>query len=179
MNVPYITLALQNNESMLLKHATRLTKDINAAYDLYQETAYRAIKHAGRFTEDTNEQAWLMTIMRNLFINDYRKKKRRQTLQDGSTNSYLLNSSEAEVYNDGESRVDYQALLKIIDNLEDSLRIPFLLNYEGYKYEEIAEQLDIPLGTVKSRIFFARKRMKAAVKKHYAIHLKNYEPTAA
>jgi RNA polymerase sigma-70 factor (ECF subfamily) len=178
MNVSYITSALQKNESMLIKQATRLTKDINTAYDLYQETAYRALKHAGRFTEDTNAQAWLVTIMRNLFINDYRKKKRRQTLQDGTPNNYLLNATEAEVYNGGESEFDYQSLLCIVDDLDESLRIPFVLNYEGYKYEEIAEQLDIPLGTVKSRIFFARKRMKAAVKQHYGV-VPSYEPTAA
>ena len=167
MNATEITKELNGLEKFLLNYALKLTLDHNKAKDLFQETAYRAIKHAHRCLPDTNTQAWLVTIMRNLFINDYRKKKRRATLQDGSTNTYLLDSSSKMVPNDGELNVQYEDLFDLVERLDDHLRIPFLMTYEGYKYEEIAEKLNVPLGTIKSRIFFARKRMQESIKHKY------------
>lgn len=154
-------------ETLLYAFAMRLTKDENDAQDLLQETAYKAFKYRNLYKPHTNLRAWLMTIMRNTFINNYRKKKRRQTLHDQTDNHYFLNSGDRIVRNEGESNVTIAELQEMVEKVEEWARIPFLLHYQGFKYDEIAEELDIPLGTVKSRIFFARKRLKEMVYQHY------------
>lgn len=164
-----LTKEMEKLEKVLFAFGLNLTKDKNEALDLYQEMAYRAIRNVHHFRPDTNLRAWLMTIMRNVFINAYRKKRTRQTYQDGSLNQYLINSTSETVANLGESKLVYDELISIVHNLEDYLRIPFLLNYEGYKYQEIADELGIPVGTVKSRIFIARKRIKQAIKRNNKI----------
>ncbi len=147
--------------------ALNLTKDEEAAKDLLQETAYKAFKYRNRFEPQTNLRAWLMTIMRNSFINDYRKTKRRKTLNDRTTNDYFIDSGNVSVENEGVRTMTMEELQQEIDRLEDWVRIPFLMFYQGFKYEEIAESLDVPLGTVKSRIFFARKRLKSRINSIY------------
>ena len=154
-------------EALLYAFAFRLTRNEEEAQDLVQETAYKAFKYRNLYQPQTNLRAWLMTIMRNTFINDYRKQKRRQTLNDQTSNNYFINSGNKTVRNQGESNVTIEELQAIVDELEDWARVPFLMHYQGFKYEEIASDLDIPLGTVKSRIFFARKQLKARVNQLY------------
>ena len=158
--------ALSKLEKTLIDFALKLTKDKADADDLFQETAYRAIKNVHQFKCDTNLKAWLMTIMRNTFINAYRQRRRRQTLHDGSKNQFLLNGTEL-VPNQGDLSVDLQELVDLVNSLDEDLRIPFLMAYQGYKYDEIAQHLGAPLGTIKSRIFFARKRLQKLVRLHY------------
>ena len=162
----------------MFSYALKLTKDQSDASDLYQETIYKAIKNIHQFREDTNLKAWLLTIMRNIFINAYRKKRRKQTLADGSNNSYLINSSNSTVLNLGEQRILFDDLKILVEHLNDNLKIPFIRAYQGYKYEEIAKELNIPIGSVKSRIFMARKALKQLVMKHYAVNSRE-ELTAA
>lgn len=152
----------------LYSFALNLTKDEESARDLVQETAFKAFKYRDRYQPQTNLRAWLMTIMRNAFINDYRKRKRRQTLNDNTSNDYLLDSGKETVSNQGESKVMLEEMFKVINNLEDWARIPFLLHFRGFKYEEIAEQLNVPLGTIKSRIFFARHKLQGQMKLLYS-----------
>jgi RNA polymerase sigma-70 factor (ECF subfamily) len=154
-------------EAMLKLFAIRLTKDEEDAQDLLQETAYKAFKYRNLYEPQTNLRAWLMTIMRNTFINDYRKQKRRQSLNDQAENLSLLNTGARDARNQGESNVIVKEIHAMINQLEEWARIPFLLHYQGYKYDEIAQELDIPLGTVKSRIFFARKRLKEMIAESY------------
>ncbi len=149
--------------------AYHLTRDRADAADLYQETILRAIKKLDQFKSETNLKAWLIVIMRNTFINAYRKKRRRKTLLDGSINQYLIDVTPASTNNHGEWKVDYDELLAMIDRLEESLRIPFLLAYEGYKYDEIAGEMGVPVGTIKSRVFFARKKLQKALRQNHAI----------
>ena len=156
-------------EKGLREYALKLTKDRFDASDLYQETAYKATKNLYQFRDNTNLRAWLMTIMRNIFINDYRKKRKRQTLQDGSNNTYLINSGEGSVVNEGAYNLDFEELSMIVDRLENYLKIPFLLAFEGYQYDEIASELDVPLGTIKSRIFLARKKLKKFISYYYRV----------
>ena len=151
----------------LFAFALNLTKDHEAARDLVQETAFKAYKYRKNYQPQTNLRAWLMTIMRNAFINDYRKKKRRQTLNDFTHNDFYLDSGERTVINEGESDMTHSEIFKQIHALEEALRIPFLMHLQGYKYEEIATEVDVPLGTVKSRIFFARKRLQKTLKAIY------------
>lgn len=154
-------------QGLLYSFAFRLTRNEEEAQDLVQETAYKAYKYRNMYQTNTNLRAWLMTIMRNTFINNYRQKKRRKTLNDQSRNNYLLNSGNRTVENGGESNVTTEELWKLVHSLEDWLRIPFLMHFQGYKYEEIANELDIPLGTVKSRIFFARRKLQESVQSTY------------
>lgn len=150
-------------QGLLYAFACRLTKDEDDARDLMQETAYKAFKYRGLYQPKTNLRAWLMTIMRNTFINNYRQKKRRQTLNDTTDNEYFINSGTMSVRNSGEATVTIEEIQAVIDALEDWLKIPFLMHYQGFKYDEIAESLNIPIGTVKSRIFFARKKLQEAI----------------
>lgn len=151
----------------LFSFALNLTKDEESARDLVQETAFKAFKYRDRYEPQTNLRAWLMTIMRNSFINEYRKRKRRQTLNDNTSNDYLLDSGHQSVSNQGESTVMQEEIIEVVNTLEDWVRIPFLMHFQGFKYEEIADQLDVPLGTIKSRIFFARQKLQAQMKKLY------------
>ncbi|MEM6394826.1 MAG: RNA polymerase sigma factor [Bacteroidota bacterium] len=152
---------------MLQSFAYNLTKNAEDAKDLYQETAFRAMTNRDKFRMGTNLKAWLFTIMKNIFINNYRKKMKANTIMDNTDNLYYLNSGRQTIENDGDGNILIKELRRMIDQLDDSTRIPFLMHYQGFKYQEIADQLDLPLGTVKSRIFFARKDLKAQIKRQY------------
>lgn len=153
--------------NMLQAFAYKLTKNSEDSKDLFQETAYRALTNQDKFRPGTNLKAWLFTIMRNIFINNYRKKVKANTIFDATDNQFYLNTGGETVQNSAESGILMQELKSMIDTLDDSIRVPFLMHYYGYKYQEIAEQLDLPLGTVKSRIFFARKELKGLIQERY------------
>ena len=152
---------------VLKPHAMRLTRDINDAEDLIQETIVRALTNEDKFQEGTNIKAWLFTIMKNIFINDYRKKSKRNTVIDTTDNLYYLNASTT-ISNAGERAFVMNDIRNALMKISNELRVPFLMHYKGYKYHEIAEQLNLPLGTVKSRIFFARKELKDLLVKDYS-----------
>jgi RNA polymerase sigma-70 factor (ECF subfamily) len=154
-------------ETVLLKFAFKLTKNSEDAKDLYQEMAYRALRNKSKFKEGTNLKAWLFTIMRNIFINNYRKKVKKNTILDSTDNQFYLNTGGPTVVNHANSSLIMKEIQAIIDQLDTSISEPFMLHYYGYKYHEIAEQLKLPLGTVKSRIFFARKELKVALLENY------------
>lgn len=147
--------------------AYTLTKNSEDAKDLFQETAFRAIKNKDKFRAGTNLKAWLFTIMKNTFINNYRKKSRANTILDSTDNLHYINSGSASISNQGESNIMMSELTKMVESLNDNIKIPFLMHYQGFKYNEIADSLELPLGTVKSRIFFARKELKELVKERY------------
>jgi RNA polymerase sigma-70 factor (ECF subfamily) len=147
--------------------AYSLTKNAEDAKDLYQETAYRAIHNKDKFRPETNFKAWTFTIMKNIFINNYRKKVKANTILDATDNTYFIDNGQHVSINDGNRNILMKELQTMIDSLEDSIRIPFVMHHEGYKYNEIAEMFDLPLGTVKSRIFFARKALKEMIQKSY------------
>jgi len=152
---------------ILNSFAYKLTKSVDSAKDLYQETAYRAIKNREKFRPGTNFKAWLLTIMKNIFINDYRKKVKANTIMDATDNNYYINSGKVVVSNQASSNIMTAEIKNMIQGLEESIRVPFMMHYAGYKYQEIAEHLKLPLGTIKSRIFFARKELKALIGKRY------------
>lgn len=147
--------------------AYNLTKDSEDAKDLYQETALRAMSNQDKFKPGTNLKAWLFTIMKNIFINNYRKKVKKNTIFDSTDNMYFLNSGSAVISNEAGTNIVMKELRGMIADLDDSIKIPFEMHYVGFKYQEIAEKLELPLGTVKSRIFFARKALKKAIMKQY------------
>lgn len=159
--------SLNKMANLLQSFAYSLTKNTEDARDLYQETAYRAITNREKFRPGTNLKAWLFTIMKNIFINNYRKKVKANTIMDTTDNQYYINSGDNAIGNKAESSIMMKELTRMIDTLDESIRIPFLMHYQGYKYQEIADHLELPLGTVKSRIFFARKDLKVQIQKSY------------
>lgn len=153
--------------SLLHAFAYNLTKNQEDAKDLFQETAYRAMTNREKFRPGTNLKAWLFTIMKNIFINNYRKKVKANTIMDATDNLFYINSGSAVISNGGDSNIMMKELTGMIDGLDESIRIPFMMHYQGFKYQEIADHFDLPLGTVKSRIFFARKELKELIKQRY------------
>jgi RNA polymerase sigma-70 factor (ECF subfamily) len=114
--------------------------------------------------EGTNIKAWLFTIMKNIFINNYRKNQKRNIVTDGSDNQYLMNSTKKTLSNDAERTFMKDEIEKALNSVTKDFTEPFMMYFNGFKYQEIAETLDLPLGTVKSRIFFARKEIQARLK---------------
>lgn len=152
---------------LLQSFAYNLTKNTEDAKDLYQETAYRALTNSEKFRPGTNFKAWLFTIMKNIFINNYRRKSKANTILDTTYNLFYLNSGAVLTNNAAEGAMMMKELTRMVTTLEDSIRVPFLMHYQGYKYQEIADHLELPLGTVKSRIFFARKELKDQIQRSY------------
>lgn len=155
---------LTSVNNTLRAFSLKLTGDMADAEDLYQDTAMRIISNADKFQTGTNFKAWAVTIMRNVFINNYRKKTRRSVILDQTSNNYYLNSGDGMERNSGETNIAYGELLKMVNKLPDEFRVPFWMAHQGYKYDEIADRLEVPLGTVKSRIFFARKKLQRMYK---------------
>lgn len=162
-----ITDQLEDISNSLRAFSLKLTGNNVDAEDLYQDTAVRIITNADKYRPGTNFKAWAVTIMRNIFINNYRKKVRRNMIIDQTPNNYYLNSGDRTVSNDGESNVAYGELFKLVNALPEDFRRPFIMAYQGYKYEEIAEELGSPLGTIKSRIFFARKKLQKMYEENF------------
>ena len=156
---------LLSNTEFLKPFAFTLTKDNEAAKDLLQETMYRALANKEKYNVGTNVKAWLYTIMRNIFINDYRRKARQQMVLDSTPNEYLINSYTGAVANDAFSNLNIKEVKSAIYHLPEIFRNPFLLYFDGFKYHEIAETLKEPLGTIKSRIHFARKLLKTQIQR--------------
>lgn len=157
---------LVTQADFLRPFAINLTRDTEAANDLYQETLYKALANHDKYNSGTNLKAWLYTIMRNIFINDYRRKAKQKTIFDHTPNEYLINQQQTAVSNAAESGIRIKEINKAIQQLPIIFRTPFLLYFDGYKYHEIAEVLSEPLGTIKSRIHFARKLLKEQVSRY-------------
>jgi RNA polymerase sigma-70 factor (ECF subfamily) len=147
-------------------YALSLTADSERADDLLQETFLKALTYRDKFAQNTNFKAWIYTIMRNTFINDYRKNVKVRNTFDASGNDFHLNVSKDKVYPAPDSFYGTKEINQTIDALEDEYRIPFKMFLDGYKYKEIADELDLPLGTVKSRIFFTRKKLGESLKEY-------------
>jgi RNA polymerase sigma-70 factor, ECF subfamily len=153
--------------NLLHGFAYNLTKNVEDSKDLYQETAFRALANKEKFQPGTNFKAWTFTIMKNIFINNYRKKVKSNTVLDNTENQFYLNSYSYSTGNQAETNFLMNELNGFIARLDDSVKIPFLMHHDGFKYQEIADELELPLGTVKSRIFFARKELKENIHNHY------------
>ncbi len=151
---------LLNLQSNLLSFAYQLTSDREQAADLLQDTTLKALDNEEKFTSDANFKGWVMTIMRNIFINNYRRNVRQATIVDTTDDLYHLNTSQESALETPEGSLSVKEITAVINTFDDEFRIPFNMHVAGYKYSEIAEELDLPVGTVKSRIFFARKRLR-------------------
>jgi len=151
--------------NLLYAFALRLTRSRQDAEDLLQETTIKAYKYRNNFAAGTNFKSWISTIMRNTFINQYRKAKTRRHLNHPTTEVTQNIVSRNVVANSGEQTLRMQEMQRMLDSIGRLYSVPFLLFYKGFEYQEIAEQLNIPIGTVKSRIFTARVKMKQMIGK--------------
>ncbi|WP_289115048.1 RNA polymerase sigma factor [uncultured Bacteroides sp.] len=154
-------LALQEE---LLRFAYKLTADREEANDLLQETSLRALDNEGKFETGTNFRGWMYTIMRNIFINNYRKIVREQIFVDQTDNQYHLSMPQDSGFASTEGACDLKEMHRIVNALPRDYKVPFSMHVSGFKYREIAERLDLPLGTVKSRIFFTRQKLQHELK---------------
>lgn len=156
---------LLSNAEFLRPFAITLTRDNETAKDLFQETLYRALANKEKYNVGTNIKAWLYTIMRNIFINNYRRRAKQNTVLDSSPNDFLLNYNQVVSSNAAISNINMKEVHEAIFNLPEIFKNPFLLYYDGFKYHEIADMLREPLGTIKSRIHFARKLLKTHIER--------------
>ncbi len=150
---------LVNLEDNMMKFALSLTTDVTRAEDLVQDTFMKAITYKDKFIDYTNLKAWVFTIMKNTFINNYRRSVKENTIIDSSQDLYFLNMPQDSGLSSPESNYSVEEMEKVIDSLEDEFKIPFKMHVQGFKYKEIADKLDLKIGTVKSRIFFTRKKL--------------------
>ncbi len=155
---------LTSLEEKLLRFAFSLTSNKDDAKDLLQDTMLKAITYRDQFVQYTNLKAWTYTIMKNTFINNYRRNVRQNTAFDNTKDLYFLNQNKDTVNVDPDSAYATQEITKVIDSLDDEFKVPFKMHTEGFKYKEIAQKLDLKIGTVKSRIFFTRKKLMDALK---------------
>lgn len=154
-------LGLQAN---LLNFAYQLTTSREAAQDLVQDTTLKVLDNESKYVDNVNFKGWVFTIMRNTFINNYRRQVRGATVIDSTEDLYHLNLSQESGLSTPEGTYAAQEISAAINEFAPEYREPFTMYIAGYKYNEIAQKMGLPLGTVKSRIFFARKRLQALLK---------------
>jgi RNA polymerase sigma-70 factor (ECF subfamily) len=166
MNTHEFMDAYQALEHKLYAFAMKLTRNSADADDLMQETAVRAYSNRDKFQMGTNFKSWTTTIMRNTFINRYRMQRRRN-LVDGPLEDHTYAVESTTVSNGSESVIMMEELRKILDQIKPKYRIPFLMHYQGYEYQEIAKEMNIPIGTVKSRLYTARQQLTKLIRANY------------
>jgi len=157
-------IQFQNNvlniQQNMFNFAMMLTANRYDAEDLLQDTTLRVLNNQDKYVENTNFKGWVLTIMRNIFINNYRKGSRNQMVFDPTGDLFNANIMENSKLENPEETMNIKEIYFVINSLNEDLKEPFSMYLEGYKYNEISNQLDLPLGTVKSRIFFARRELQ-------------------
>lgn len=156
-------MGLQGN---LYNFACRLTADRDTAQDLVQDTTLKVLDNEAKYVENVNFKGWVFTIMRNIFINNYRRQVRSATVVDTTEDLYHLNLSQESGLTTPEGSYAVKENSAAINTFSQEYKVPFSLYIAGYKYGEIAEKMGLPLGTVKSRIFFARKRLQNMLREY-------------
>ncbi|HET8828606.1 MAG TPA: RNA polymerase sigma factor [Pelobium sp.] len=160
--IEFSTLVTRQSSS-LKTYALRFTRDMDDANDLVQETLLKAITYYNNFKDGTNINGWLYTIMKNTFINGYRRFVKTTSIitQTDEISSQQLSFSSSS--NKAENKFVMDDIQQALKALPKEYYVPFTLYFEGYKYHEIADDLDIPIGTVKTRIHVARKLLKKSL----------------
>jgi RNA polymerase sigma-70 factor (ECF subfamily) len=160
---------LQEVRSHLIRFAYQLTMNSENARDLLQDTCFKALANRDKFREDINFKAWTFTIMRNIFINDYRKGQKNRRI-DQAPDHYSLVQRNAN-FDTPEGRMTMKQIRDTIELLEDDYREPLLMHITGFKYIEIADKLNLKMGTVKSRIFLSRKKLSILLRDNSFRHM--------
>lgn len=171
MEKKFFQESLGEVEQKLFGFAMKLTKNEQAANDLFQETVYKAYANIDKFRTGSNFKAWITTIMYNTYVNQYRKRKRRKQVEAPVEDfSYALESKVYDQTADG--KIIEDDLKEILNNLSGTYKRPLQMYVDGYKYKEISSRLDIPMGTVKSRINYARTILKEKIRNLYGSHFR-------
>lgn len=152
--------SLMSIQSKMLKFAYMLTSNRDDAYDLLQDTTLKVLDNESKYAENINFRGWVFTIMRNIFINNYRRRVRSATIVDSTEDLARLNIAQDSAEESPEGAYGVNEITEAINSFSEDFRIPFSMHIAGYKYSEIAEKMQLPLGTVKSRIYVARKRLQ-------------------
>lgn len=160
MTNPDFACKIADMRSTLQLFTRRFTNNREESHDLVQDTLLKALTNYHRYQHETNLKGWLFTIMRNTFINGYRKNQRERTSNDPTKDLYYLNVADKNSLNSPELQFEYEDVWRNVDKIHTKLLTPFKMWSSGYKYHEIAQQLKIPIGTVKNRIFNARKEIQ-------------------
>lgn len=158
MGIQEFNALVLNNSDGLKPFAITLTRDFEMAQDLCQETLYKAFAHRDKYQPGTNIKAWLYTIMRNIFINDYRRAERKKLVVDA-----VRYAAQQQSYEGADKNIRLKEIYTALHQLPGIFKDASLLYLQGFKYNEIAEALGEPLGTIKSRIHFARKMLKKQI----------------
>ena len=151
--------SLTEMQKYLETFAKQLTGNEDDAKDLTQETFLKALVYREKYVNHNNFKAWVYTIMKNIFINNYRRQKKSKTIIDQTEDLYYLNISNSNSDTDPESMYYTKEKEHGIKQLDADFRKAFDMYNDGYKYKEIAETLKLTIGTVKSRIFYSRKKL--------------------
>ncbi|MDR2087333.1 MAG: RNA polymerase sigma factor [Dysgonamonadaceae bacterium] len=154
-------LGIQDN---MFRFAMMLTTNREDANDLLQDTTLKALDNQDKYVDNLNFKGWVLTIMRNIFINNYRKVVKSQTIIDQTEDLYHLSLPQDSGFESPDGTMTIKEINKAIHGLEPDLKAPFSLFLAGYKYNEIADKLDIPMGTLKNRIFLARQELQEKLK---------------
>ncbi|MDR0431383.1 MAG: sigma-70 family RNA polymerase sigma factor [Tannerellaceae bacterium] len=157
-------MSLQDN---MMNFALMLTANREDAKDLLQDTTLKVLGNQDKFVDNVNFKGWVLTVMRNIFINDYHKTVRTQTVIDQDVDVYNVDVLNDSGFDSPDGSYQIKEITNAINSLGEDLRIPFSMYLSGYKYNEIADKLGMPLGTVKSRIFFARQELQKQLKDFY------------
>lgn len=169
MNTISFQEKLVDLQSNMLSFALMLTNNKDDAYDLLQDTTLKALDNEAKYTPNTNFKGWVFTIMRNIFINKYRRMVKSATIIDRTEDLYMLNNvSFNDTQTTPEDSYAEHEIMKAINSFSDDYKIPFSMHLAGYQYAEIAEKMELPLGTIKSRIYYARQYLQ--------VKLKDYKP---
>ncbi|WP_315599555.1 RNA polymerase sigma factor [Porphyromonas endodontalis] len=155
---------LQEVQENLRRYALKLTQDTNDADDLVQDTSLRALTHRDKFVSDINFKGWMMTIMYNIFLNNQDRVERRRKIFDTTVDILNVPLVTEGGYSTPDGAMNIREIYSEIEKLSEHTRTPFKMFLSGYKYSEIAEKIGIPEGTVKSRIFFARKALQKSLR---------------
>mgnify|MGYP002346971959 CR=1 FL=1 len=166
MTQPEFNNLVLRQSGSLRTYALHFTHDSEDADDLVQDTLLKAITYYNKFAEGTNLKGWLYTIMKNTFINNYRRITKINTLVTKSDEISSANLFFSSTVNLGEGKFILNDIQNALGSLTDDYRVPFMMYFEGHKYHEIADYLKIPIGTVKTRIHVARKLLKAQLKSY-------------
>lgn len=156
-----LNVLFQEKRQLLSHFASQFTSDYDEKEDLIQETYLRALKSINEFINDPKLVTWLYVIMKNVYINQYRKEKRKNVIND-----YFLHADSSAYIstNLSENKMINEDIQKAIDSLSTENAEIFRLHLDGYKYHEIAELLQVPEGTIKSRIYMTRKALQQKLK---------------
>ncbi|HOX83252.1 MAG TPA: RNA polymerase sigma factor [Chryseolinea sp.] len=160
MTTAEFTSEISSLRSTLLSFTRRFTHDRDECLDLVQDTMLKALTYQDKYRDDTNLKGWLFTIMRNTFINNYRKTKRARTSTDKTKDLYFLNVEDEHTFNRPHETMEFKEIWRNVGSIKEELLAPFKMYLTGYKYDEISKHLSIPIGTVKNRIFHARKEIQ-------------------